>query len=473
MNKTTLLFLIILVEGYVVLACELLAIRQLIPFVGSGTETVSILISAVLLPLAVGYHAGGQSYKKHYRRAKKRGKRPPSVRKLLLKNLISALLVLVIGLSYGFLELFFALLDGLGIQHRLVQTSCYSLLFLVLPVFLLGQTVPLVSNYFPRRKLSEITGKMLFFSTTGSFLGSVFSTIVLMTVIGVHNTVTVTLALLCVLTLLLLKRLLSYETLCCAVVLLLAATINSDSAMRKIGIVSDNAYNIVAIIKVPAEDAIIMNINRSYSSKISKDGKHDFAYIDYIRDHIIAPLVRQKKEPRDILVIGAGGFTVGLHDQISRYTYVDIDKALKPAAEKYFLKKPLPPNAQFIAESARAFVHRDAGQYDLIVIDTYSNKIAVPMECTTREFLLDVKKRLKPGGSVVINMIASADFSDRFAVRYDNTFASVFPAYTRQVIGGNVFSHTVNALYIYRDNPLVNDAGIYTDDKNTYSLDRD
>jgi hypothetical protein len=38
MSKTRLFFLVILIEGYVVLACELLAIRQLIPFVGSGTE---------------------------------------------------------------------------------------------------------------------------------------------------------------------------------------------------------------------------------------------------------------------------------------------------------------------------------------------------------------------------------------------------------------------------------------------------
>ncbi len=37
-------------------------------------------------------------------------------------------------------------------------TACYALLFLVTPVYLLGQTIPLVSNYFGKEKLAKITG---------------------------------------------------------------------------------------------------------------------------------------------------------------------------------------------------------------------------------------------------------------------------------------------------------------------------
>ena len=43
------LFCIIVVEGYIVLSSELLAIRQTTPFVGSGTDTVSIIIAAVAI----------------------------------------------------------------------------------------------------------------------------------------------------------------------------------------------------------------------------------------------------------------------------------------------------------------------------------------------------------------------------------------------------------------------------------------
>ena len=55
------LLVAVALEGYVVLAVELLAIRQLTPYVGNATDTVAIVIAAVLLPLAFGYEAGGRS----------------------------------------------------------------------------------------------------------------------------------------------------------------------------------------------------------------------------------------------------------------------------------------------------------------------------------------------------------------------------------------------------------------------------
>ena len=44
-------------DGYVVLAVELVAIRQLTPYGGNATDIVAIVIAAVLLPLAFGYGA--------------------------------------------------------------------------------------------------------------------------------------------------------------------------------------------------------------------------------------------------------------------------------------------------------------------------------------------------------------------------------------------------------------------------------
>ena len=97
MNKTLLLFLIILVEGYVVLACELLTIRQLIPFVGSGPEMISIVISAVLLPLAVGYYRGGQSFRSKYAKSVRSGRPPLSARSILLWKILGSTLFLALG----------------------------------------------------------------------------------------------------------------------------------------------------------------------------------------------------------------------------------------------------------------------------------------------------------------------------------------------------------------------------------------
>jgi predicted membrane-bound spermidine synthase len=478
LGKKQLLFFIILVEGYVVLASELLAIRLMVPFVGSGTETLSIIISAVLLPLAIGYHYGGKAHQRSYQKRARQKLAHHSVRRLLVRNLHLALLVLAFGLSYPFLELFFALLEEAGIHSKLMQTTFYSLVFLVFPVFLLGQTVPLVSHYFSRESLSEITGKMLFFSTTGSFLGSVFSTIVLMSTIGVHNTAIVTLSMLGLLAILIASHNDRKRAMFLSMSLIAVAYFfNSPTLMSSFKVVSNNAYNIISIRPHPNDDkATLFMANRSASSMLGT-GKHKtFPYVEYIQSTLIDTLPKDA-EPADILIIGAGGFTMGLDDKHHRYTFVDIDPALKKVAEKHFLPSPLSANKQFVAASARAFVRGNKSRYDLIILDVYNTPISIPMETTTREFLMDVKALMKPGGIVAANIISSPDYRDRFSVRYDNTFASVFANHTRQIIGEfNPWRSTsrpqLNAIYIYYDRPEVGDATVYTDDKNTYSLDR-
>ena len=474
MNKTTLLFLVILCEGYIVLACELLAIRQLIPFVGSGTECVAIVISGVLLPLAVGYHRGGGAFSRMYQRNKRRKKPAVSIRTILMKNILIALGVLSVGLSFPLLDVFFRQLSAWGL-HRLLQTAVYSLIFLITPIFLLGQTVPLVSNYFSRQRLSAITGRMLFFSTTGSFLGAVFSTVVLMSVIGVHNTVIVTLGLLFFLCVLIAKQKFSADVLIGAMLLAWVWMVNQYINTPLHQIVSDNAYNTIAIRKAPEDGMTYFLMNRSMSSSVAKDPAKRFAYLLYIEDNFITPIARNNAQPLDILVLGAGGFTVGMYDAVNHYTFVDIDKALKKVAEAHFLPEKLTPNKQFVVSSARAFVHGTEKKYDIIILDTYTNSMAIPMETISREYLLDVKAHLKDKGVVAANIVSSASFADRFSVRYDNTFSSVFPRHSRQVVYPALMTWKgldyANVLYIAYRNAFTDDNTAYSDDKNTYSID--
>jgi len=163
LKRTLLLFAVIIIEGYVVLATELLAIRQTIAYVGSGTDTVSIIIAAVLMPLAFGYFRGGL-FKPFYWRGRLIG-----IREKLILNIMISMAILIIGMSYISMNIFFHALIEMGYKHRLFLTALYAGIFLVTPVYLLGQTIPLVSNYFSKEKLSRITGRILFFSTIGSW----------------------------------------------------------------------------------------------------------------------------------------------------------------------------------------------------------------------------------------------------------------------------------------------------------------
>lgn len=462
------LFAIIITEGYIVLSSELLAIRVTIPFIGSGTDMVSIIIAAVLLPLSFGYYFGGQ-FKPH----RNMFGRWVGVRARLTTNILVAASVLLVGLSYYPLQALMIFLIENGITHRTLIATIYSLLFIVTPVFLLGQTIPLVSNYFRREHLSQITGKILFFSTIGSFLGATFATLVLMATIGVHYTAALNFVLLAALFFLLGRKRHIVLWAAMTAIMVLGIFFNSGSAMEKLHIVNNNQYNNIRVMKHPVRPGNVISLNGnsdSYYDPATKD-KHD--YVNFIEKEFIYSRWNDA-EPMDVLIIGAGGFTIGLDDTINKYHYVDIDPDLKDVAEKYFLKRPLNQNQTFHPVAAESFILEGDAQYDMIVLDAFQGSLTIPENLITQDFFARVKRRVKPGGVIVTNFVLNPAFGSRFARNLDATFRSVFPTVTRQVVGDyNAWDQNQlqNVVYIYHNFPDENDQTIYTDNKNTSYYD--
>jgi spermidine synthase len=472
MNRTLLLFIVIIIEGYVVLSTELLAIRQTLPYVGNGTDTVSIIIAAVLMPLAVGYYRGGR-----FKPGMTNG-RYLSVRDKLINNILIAGIILVPALSYLPLSLFFYGLSHIGVNHRILTTTIYSLLFIVTPVYCLGQTIPLVSNYFSSEKLSQITGKMLFFSTLGSFLGAVFSTLVLMSFFGVHNTVCVVFALLTLLIFIISRKKAPEKPLLMLTLALVVCYMNSPAMMRNLHIVGDNQYDTVIITKDESGAKHFIQ-NGNLSSMLTPDGRKH-AYIEFVERHYISP-IRTQGPAKSILIIGAGGFTLGLEDTKNDYTYVDIDPSLKDISEKYFIEQKLGKNKRFIAEDVRAYLNHAGKKFDLIMMDAYFGDTTIPEYLVTREFFQQVKNSLNENGIVAGNFILSPTFKDRLSQNLDNTLHSVFPHLDRQVIEDekNHFNGWEqnknirhNIIYSYFNVPGDSVHTIYTDDKNAVFFDK-
>lgn len=464
-----LLFLVIIIEGYIVLSTELLAIRQSVPFVGSGTDTVSIIIAAVLMPLALGYQAGGQF--KPFRLC---GQFITVRRKLILNITISALILLP-GMSYAFLYKFFPFLTEIGIYNRLGQTAIYSILFLVIPVYLLGQTVPLVSNFFGKERLSKVTGKVLFLSTIGSFLGAVFSTLVLMSTIGVNHTVTFNFVLMAILVILISKKKTSFPVALTVALALGAIAYNSNGTMRSFRMVKLNEYHNISVMALKNGDRHLL-LNDNYSSRYNREtgGKH--SYIEFAERVALKPILNSAV-PKEILVIGAGGFTFGHGDKNNHYTFVDIDEDLKNISEKYILGEELGRNREFVSMPARAFLAQTNQKYDVIYLDAYLGRASIPEHLATREFFSAVKAKMNDKGVLVTNFIASPNFADVFTRSLDNTFRSVFPHVSRHVVMENyllwddVASNYANIAYIYKHRENQDPGHIYTDDKNTVFYD--
>ena len=458
------LFIVIILEGYVVLSSELLAIRQSIPFVGSGTDTVSIIIAAVLMPLAFGYQAGGEF-------------RPTarfSIRKKLIRNLFTSMCILLPGLSYPILTAFFTSAVKIGIENRLILTSLYAGIFIVIPVYLLGQTIPLISNYFSKERLAKVTGKILFFSTLGSFCGAVISTLVLMATIGVHYTAALNFIILAGLIIALSKNKFS-EIVIIAVFLASAALyINSDKMMAHFNIVENNQYNTIAVFEKGGARHLVLNNNAS--SKYGKTGgKHK--YVEFIEETVIDPTLF-RDTPADILVIGAGAFTLGFEDEVNHYDYVDIDKSLKRISEEHILKTKLKENKTFHPVPARAYLSASDKNYDVIVLDAFLGDLTLPEHLVTQEFFQSVKTHLKPGGVMAGNFITSPNFANAFSRNIDATMRSVFPSMTRVVIKhGNKVWNTdpniaANIVYLYTHHEDADAPSIYTDNKNRVFYDK-
>ena len=85
-----------------------------------------------------------------------------------------------------------------------------------------------------------------------------------------------------------------------------------------------------------------------------------------------------------------------------------------------------------------------------------------------------VKSHIAPDGILIMNVIASQSFRDKYSQVFDNTFHTVFPTNTtRQVIGyANPYSESdvANVLYVWYNRD--SDERIYTINKTPVIYDR-
>ena len=462
------LLFIIFIEGYAVLAAELIAIRGLISYVGNGSDIVSIIIAGVLLPLAAGYYYGGITA----------NNRQP-VRPRLIRNFTIALIFLVLGLSPLGMDIFFMTLSNLGLTNRLLLAPLYVLVFLAPPLFLLGQTIPLSSRLFRDQTPSRIAGQTLLWSTIGSFLGAIFSTLVLMAFFGVNVAVIFMTALL-LLAIAMLNRKLTMRTMGLPlVIMLLCLLLNASFIFSAANIYYQNQYSTARILTHPEKGSKLLTLNKAPSAGYNPTNGGLFPNIAQAEEVLLKPLATAEPK-RDILVLGAGGFTFGVNDEHNNFTYVDIDPDLKDLTEKFFLEKKLTANKKFVPDAARAFLVdalREGRKYDLVYIDAFNGEMWVPEDLVTQDFFGQVREVLKPGGIASANMVLSPTFGDSYSRNLDHTFATVFPATMRfpmtQIdVWSKSEEYRMNILYIGFKDASEKTTSTYTDNKNRVFWDK-
>lgn len=208
-------------------------------------------------------------------------------------------------------------------------------------------------------------------------------------------------------------------------------------------------------------------INNNDSSMYSETGrKHE--YIEF-GERIVIESIPKNAQPKDILIIGAGGFTFGHNDLKNNYIYIDIDKDLKEISEKYLLKEKLQDNKTFYPIPARAYLARTDKKFDIILLDAYLGGLSIPEHLVTQEFFLEIKKHLNDKAILIANFIVSPNFNNLFTKNIDNTLRSVFPYLSRRSPNEKLDmwsqspTESANFMYIYKHYENIETDSIYKD----------
>jgi predicted membrane-bound spermidine synthase len=437
-----LLFTIVFIEGYCSLGAEVIALRRLIPHVGSSIVVTAPTIGFFLLALALGYHSGSRVANGY--------------RAVVARNFLISAALMGAGLAGGSV-------DAIFIGAPTVLAYLLFIASILCPLaWLLGQTVPILTNLMRAQRSGEAAGRALYWSTLGSFLGSVTLSLGMMQLFGVWSAV-----LLGTLLLLLGAALVQPPRMAHGSLLLLvgavALLVNLRDRQR-----TDTAYADYAVSEVTAAGMAApraFSVNNQTASLIDRSEPPRYArYVSHLRQILLADLAFRN---RDILVLGAGGFTLSHREPDNRYTYVDIDPAIKGIAERDFLREPI--RGDFVVADARRHVTETAQRYDAVVVDVYSARTSIPGHLVTREFWSDLRRVLKPGGVMLANLILDGSLASPYA---RNLLATIEAVYGRCAVDVLSKAAPISNVVVSCFPPARSGAPrIYTDERNLADID--
>ncbi|MDA0162711.1 fused MFS/spermidine synthase [Solirubrobacter ginsenosidimutans] len=411
--------------GMSTLGAEIAAQRLMAPFFGSSTVIWANTIAVVLLALSVGYWLGGRLA----------DRRPTADALNGLVVLGSALLAVVPFIAHPFLSLSVSAFDDLSVGA--FTASLFGTLVLVaVPLLLLGA----VSPWAMRLKVASVeesgvvAGRLYAISTVGSLVGVFFVSLWAIEAIGTQRTFLVLAAVPALVS----AARLGGAWLTVPAVLLAALALPPGTTKPadngRVLYEKETPYQYARVVESPdGTRKLELNEGQAIHSLWRPGTVMTGGYWD---GYLVLPFVTGSgKPPGRIAVLGTAGGTVPrAYAELFPSTLVDavdIDPELFKIGQRYFGLKPRPQLREF-AQDARPFLRGTAERYDSIFVDAYRQPY-IPFYLTTREFFTLVRDRLKPGGSVIINIGHPAD-SDALEKALSATLGKVFAHVARDPI---------------------------------------
>jgi spermidine synthase len=416
--------LLVFAVGAASLGAEIAAARLLAPFFGASTIVWANTIGIVLVSLSVGYWLGGRFADRH-----------PVKEGLCALVLIAALAVAVVPFAADpFLDVSVKALDDLSAGAFIGSLLAVTVL-IGPPVVLLGA----VSPYAVRLAVSSVeesgsvAGRMYAISTAGSLAGTFASALALIPLVGTRRTF-IFFGLLCaVVAFGGVRRRLAVAV--PATILLLAAlpvgTIKGSEDARVLEEAETRHQYARVVEEADGERKLELNEGQAVHS-LYRPGSYLTG--DYWDGFLVLPFAARERAPGKVAILGnAAGTTaraMGHFFPGARVDAVEIDSELTRLGRRWFDLRN--PRMTVHHQDARPFLRRSEGGYDSIFLDVYRQPY-IPFYLTTREFFALARDRLRPGGSVVVN-VGHLEGQDRLEKALTATMRTAFPSLARDPV---------------------------------------
>ncbi len=421
-----LIYLISFLEWFTTLSIEIIAIRNFTPIIWTNSISTSVILWVILLALSYWYYIWWKiSYKKTNKQIWYR---------VWINLLIASLYYMLLTFVFD-KQILINLINITNNYFLSILISSFILFFI--PIFLASQTIPLLSEMLKWHNTWEKMGKLLFFSTIGSFLGSVVTSSVFFAYIWVEKSAILNIAILSFLSVLIISITLKKINVVSAIASLLFIistimilweyNINKNTIFKHA-----NSYHNIEIINTNNNKRLFIQ-NWWYASGIDTiKNESFFKYIIEIKQKII------DSKDENILIIWWAGFT--LPNELSKQSFVknidvvDVDSSLKDISEKYFLQEKINNKVVFYPQASRYFLYntiKKQKKYDSLVIDIYVWNSLAPQTLTYEFF----ESLTKVSDDIYINLITDKNLKSDFSKKVLNTMSKAF---------GNIYYKDVN-----------------------------
>lgn len=406
-------YLVVFMSSFCGMALELTASRVLAEQIGVSLFTWTGIIGVMLAGTALGNFSGGQ--------LADRVNRPGSVvnpRYALAATLcFAAAATVFVFVAMALVTRF----KGFQEWGPITQVIGWTFSLFFLPMFALGLVSPQVIRLAVPdvAHAGRVAGRVYAWSTVGAIVGTFAAGYVLLSLLGMYQTILVA-ALIVVGASLIVAKVWDNNPLLYLFSVVLGGitggfilTHRGQTEEHVLAKVESNYYTI-KVTRYPVfghDAALAMNLDKLMHSVVDP---YDPLYLYYTHEYIQVEFARAalaaNREPK-ALVIGGGGYTfpryVNTELPAVQVDVVEIDPKVTQVAFDHLGLKPHPKlnpihmdGRQFVAERAAP------GSYDLVIQDAV-NDLSVPAHLMTKEYNDAVKAALRPDGVYLLTIIDS------------------------------------------------------------------